>query len=95
MFTALLFWPGFLAGHYSGYEPFEPPSRQQWMFLVANGLLGTVLSELLWMWWVCCRAGAVMSEGSVTWASLLRCLGEAQPVRSHCHIKCYLLPDRL
>ncbi|XP_043228403.1 solute carrier family 35 member F5-like [Amphibalanus amphitrite] len=49
-FTALLFWPGFLAGHYSGYEPFQLPSRQQWMFLVANGLIGTVLSELLWMW---------------------------------------------
>lgn len=45
-----LLWPGFLLGHYIGYEPLQLPSRRQWMFLLINGLVGTVVSELLWIW---------------------------------------------
>ncbi|XP_037085403.1 solute carrier family 35 member F5-like [Pollicipes pollicipes] len=50
VFTVLMFWPGFLVAHYVGYEPFQLPNAQQWLFLVTNGVIGTVLSELLWMW---------------------------------------------
>lgn len=50
LFNFLLLWPGFLILHYTGREPFEWPNREQWVFLCVNGIVGTVLSEFLWLW---------------------------------------------
>ena len=50
LFNALLLWPGFFICHFTNSEPFELPSAKQWELLVLNGLIGTVLSELLWLW---------------------------------------------
>lgn len=49
-FTLLLMWPGFFVVHYSKAETFVWPNRVQWFFLLLNGLVGTVISELLWLW---------------------------------------------
>ncbi|CAL1543754.1 unnamed protein product, partial [Lymnaea stagnalis] len=46
---ALSMWPGFLILHYSKQEPFEWPNKKQWMFILLNGAIGTVLSECLWL----------------------------------------------
>ena len=50
LFNAVLMWPGLLMGHFLKSEEFEMPSTRQWELLILNGLLGTVLSELLWLW---------------------------------------------
>jgi len=34
----------------TGRETFELPTSRQWEFLIINGLIGTVVSELLWLW---------------------------------------------
>ncbi|MGH0150478.1 UNVERIFIED_CONTAM: hypothetical protein FKN15_017706 [Acipenser sinensis] len=39
-----------LAVALSGFEAFELPSKLVWMYLILNGLIGTVLSEFLWLW---------------------------------------------
>ena len=49
---ALLMWPGFFILHYSKHEVFEWPDKHQWLFIIINGLIGTVLSEILWLWLV-------------------------------------------
>lgn len=48
----LLLWPLFLLLHYSSFEVFTFPSQRQWGFLLVNGILGTVFSEVLWVWLV-------------------------------------------
>ncbi len=48
-FNALFLWPGLALFHVSGVEPFEAPTTRQLEFLIVNGLIGTVLSELLWL----------------------------------------------
>ncbi|XP_063226128.1 solute carrier family 35 member F5 isoform X2 [Bacillus rossius redtenbacheri] len=50
LFNLILLWPLFFLFHYSKWELFEWPSHHQWMFLLLNGLVGTVLSEVLWLW---------------------------------------------
>ncbi|PNF40267.1 Solute carrier family 35 member F5 [Cryptotermes secundus] len=50
LFNLLLLWPLFFLFHYSKWELFEWPTRHQWTFLLLNGLVGTVLSEVLWLW---------------------------------------------
>ncbi|CAN2389058.1 Solute carrier family 35 [Pristimantis euphronides] len=50
LFNLLLLWPGFFLLHYTDFEAFEFPSKLVWMYLVINGLVGTVLSEFLWLW---------------------------------------------
>lgn len=52
LFNLLLLWPGFFLLHYTGFEAFEFPSKLIWMCIVINGLIGTVLSEFLWLWYV-------------------------------------------
>ncbi|KAK7113401.1 solute carrier family 35 member F5-like [Littorina saxatilis] len=47
---AIVLWPGFFILHYSKHEPFEWPDKHQWLFIIINGLIGTVLSEILWLW---------------------------------------------
>ncbi|XP_056392272.1 solute carrier family 35 member F5 [Hyla sarda] len=50
LFNLLLLWPGFFLLHYTQFEAFEFPNKLVWMYLVINGLVGTVLSEFLWLW---------------------------------------------
>ncbi|XP_070587146.1 solute carrier family 35 member F5 isoform X1 [Erythrolamprus reginae] len=50
LFNLLLLWPGFFLLHYTGFEVFEFPNKLTLMCIVINGLVGTVLSEFLWLW---------------------------------------------
>ncbi|CAB1328352.1 unnamed protein product [Coregonus sp. 'balchen'] len=50
LFNLLLLWPGFVVLHYTGFEAFELPSKLVWTYVLINGLIGTVLSEFLWLW---------------------------------------------
>ncbi|CAG9863986.1 unnamed protein product [Phyllotreta striolata] len=50
LFNLILLWPLFFFLHFSKLEVFEWPSREQMMLLLLNGLLGTVISEALWLW---------------------------------------------
>ena len=50
LFNAALLWPGLLFCHFTGTEIFELPTLKQVELLVTNGFIGTVLSELLWLW---------------------------------------------
>ncbi|XP_029420107.1 solute carrier family 35 member F5 isoform X1 [Nannospalax galili] len=50
LFNLLLLWPGFFLLHYTGFEDFEFPNKVVLMCIVINGLIGTVLSEFLWLW---------------------------------------------
>ncbi|KAL5005589.1 hypothetical protein ScPMuIL_016747 [Solemya velum] len=49
-FCTVLVWPVFFFLHLSGQEEFQWPNKEQWLYIALNGLLGTVLSELLWLW---------------------------------------------
>ena len=49
LFTATLLWPGLLILQGLEDEAFEWPNSRQLEFLMVNGLIGTVLSELLWL----------------------------------------------
>jgi len=44
----VVLWPGFLLFHYVGVEPFMLPSGLTFVYLTTNGLIGTVISDLLW-----------------------------------------------
>lgn len=50
IFNLTLLWPLFFILHYGHWEEFEWPNSHQWTFLIINGLIGTVLSEVLWLW---------------------------------------------
>ncbi|XP_024942087.1 solute carrier family 35 member F5 isoform X2 [Cephus cinctus] len=50
LFNLTLLWPLFFILHYGHWEEFEWPNSHQWTFLIINGLIGTVLSEVLWLW---------------------------------------------
>ena len=50
LFNTVLLWPGLMLCHFSASEKFELPNARQWELLLLNGLIGTVLSELLWLW---------------------------------------------
>ncbi|KAL4222577.1 hypothetical protein ACF0H5_018616 [Mactra antiquata] len=50
LFTGLLLWPGFFILHYCKIETFQWPDGEQLLFILINGLVGTVLSEFLWLW---------------------------------------------
>lgn len=50
LFNFILLWPIFFILHYLKLEQFEWPNRNQWLFLLINGLIGTVVSEALWLW---------------------------------------------
>jgi drug/metabolite transporter (DMT)-like permease len=48
LFNLLSLWPFIIVLHYTGAEVFDPPSALTMGYLTANGLIGTVLSDLLW-----------------------------------------------
>ena len=51
LFGALFFWPGFFLLHYTHVEKFElPPDLKTWLLLILNAVIGTLLSEILWLW---------------------------------------------
>ncbi|XP_066589435.1 solute carrier family 35 member F5 [Prorops nasuta] len=50
LFNLTLLWPLFFILHYGHWEEFEWPNSHQWTFIIINGLIGTVLSEVLWLW---------------------------------------------
>lgn len=50
LWNILLLWPLFLVLNFSQLETFEMPNRRQFLVLFLNGLIGTVLSEALWLW---------------------------------------------
>ncbi|XP_065341709.1 solute carrier family 35 member F5 isoform X2 [Cloeon dipterum] len=50
LFCLLGLWPVVAAFHALGLEKFEWPTRPQWAVMFLNGLIGTVLSEVLWLW---------------------------------------------
>uniref|UniRef100_A0A6B2E777 Solute carrier family 35 member F5 n=1 Tax=Phlebotomus kandelakii TaxID=1109342 RepID=A0A6B2E777_9DIPT len=50
MWNLLLLWPIFFVLNFSHVEPFEFPNRHQFSVLFLNGLIGTVVSEALWLW---------------------------------------------
>lgn len=52
LFNVLILWPGILILHYADWETFTLPTRSECLLLLVNGLVGTVLSELLWLWLV-------------------------------------------
>lgn len=47
-FNMILLWPFLILLHYTGVEPFEVPSLQITLMLSINGLIGTVISDLIW-----------------------------------------------
>ena len=53
LFDFLLLLPLVLIWDITDLEQFElPPNPNVWTLLLVNGFVGTVLSELLWLWWV-------------------------------------------
>ena len=48
--SALFLLPLFPILHYSGLETFEWPDVTDWKYLVITTLLGTVISDMLWLW---------------------------------------------
>ncbi|KAJ1723347.1 hypothetical protein LPJ53_002295 [Coemansia erecta] len=46
----LLLWPGFLLLHWTGIEPFQlPQTGTMWAMILVNALIGTFLSDFLWL----------------------------------------------
>lgn len=50
LWNTLLLWPLFLVLNFTQLEPFEMPNKKQFLILFLNGLIGTVISEALWLW---------------------------------------------
>lgn len=49
LFSFLFCWPLFFVLHFTDNEQFELPNKDQMVAMVVNGVVGTVLSELLWL----------------------------------------------
>jgi hypothetical protein len=53
LFDLFLLSPLLIIWHYTGFELFQwPPNSNVWTLMLVNGFVGTVLSELLWLWYV-------------------------------------------
>lgn len=51
LFNFILLWPGFFILNYWKVEQFKlPPEPTVWGYITLNALIGTVLSEALWLW---------------------------------------------
>lgn len=50
LWNVILLWPLFLVLNFSNLEPFEMPNKRQFVVLFINGIVGTVISESLWLW---------------------------------------------
>ena len=49
LFSFLFLWPLFFIFHFTNHERFEMPNKPQIVAMLINGVVGTVLSELLWL----------------------------------------------
>jgi len=49
LFCFVSLWPFFLVLHYTEVELFQWPNQEQWLAMIVNGIIGTVFSELLWL----------------------------------------------
>ena len=52
LFNLIILWPGILLLHFTSWETFTFPSKNVWLLIIVNGVVGTVLSEMLWLWYV-------------------------------------------
>jgi len=50
VFNMVLIGPGLYLFHALGWEKFELPQLETFGYIAVNGLVGTVLSEFLWLW---------------------------------------------
>lgn len=50
LWNLLILWPVFFILNFSQIETFELPNKRQFIVLFLNGLIGTVLSEAVWLW---------------------------------------------
>ncbi|KAL1462567.1 hypothetical protein WDU94_014395 [Cyamophila willieti] len=50
LYSAILLWPLLFILHYNSWEVFSLPDRDQWLILLLEGLVGSVLTETLWLW---------------------------------------------
>jgi solute carrier family 35 protein F5 len=50
LINTVVMWPSFFILHATKLEIFVWPTQQQWLYIALNGLIGTVLSEFLWLW---------------------------------------------
>lgn len=78
LFSAAIFWPAIYVLHASSIEPFYPlPNRTQMMFVVVNGLIGTVLSEYLWLWGCFLTGSSLMATLSLSMTVPLTVMADA------------------
>lgn len=52
LWNVVLLWPVGFVLHFTEIEVFEIPTERQVIVLLVNGLIGTMLSEALWLWYV-------------------------------------------
>lgn len=50
LYSLVLLWPVLLILNYTRLEVIELPDRTTWLSLLLNAFIGTVLSEVLWLW---------------------------------------------
>ena len=50
LFNTTLLWPGVFVLDVTKVETFTMPNGTEWAMIVVNGVVGTVLSEILWLW---------------------------------------------
>lgn len=46
----MLLWPVGFVLHVTEIETFEMPTQRQFLVLLVNGVVGTMLSEAMWLW---------------------------------------------
>jgi len=63
IFNCLMLWPFMILLHYTGIESFEFPPAKVLIYLVVNGLIGTVLSDLLWSYAIFFTSPTVATVG--------------------------------
>ena len=62
--SALFLLPLFPILHYSGLETFEWPDVTDWKYLVISALLGTVISDMLYLWSTLLTTSLIATLGS-------------------------------
>jgi solute carrier family 35 protein F5 len=63
LFNFLLLWPFLFVLHYTRVERFEWPTLPELGSLALNGLIGSVVSDLLWLWAVLLTSALITTIG--------------------------------
>lgn len=63
LFNCIMLWPFMILLHYTGVETFEFPPATVLLYLFVNGLIGTVLSDLLWSYAIFYTSPTVATVG--------------------------------